>query len=70
MDLHKSSFRIFIVLIISMVCINVTIAQEKKVASTSPQLYNEIAKMDSIIFDAFNHQNIRLGSCHTNRNEQ
>jgi hypothetical protein len=31
-------------------------AQEKKVAPASQELYKEIAKMDSILFDAFNHQ--------------
>jgi hypothetical protein len=29
-------------------------AQEKKVASTSKELYNEIAAMDTFLFDAFN----------------
>jgi ketosteroid isomerase-like protein len=29
-------------------------AQEKKVASTSQELYNEIAAMDTLLFDAFN----------------
>jgi hypothetical protein len=29
-------------------------AQEKKVAPTSQELYNEIAKMDTVLFDAFN----------------
>jgi hypothetical protein len=33
-------------------------AQEKKVAPVSPQLYNEIAHMDSILFGAFNTQNM------------
>jgi PBP1b-binding outer membrane lipoprotein LpoB len=35
-------------------CINITHAQEKKVAPTSQELYNEIAAMDTVLFDAFN----------------
>lgn len=34
------------------------LAQEKKVAVVSPELYNEIAKMDSILFSAFNMQDM------------
>ena|SRR5436190_10174399 len=34
------------------------IAQEKKVAQTSKELFNEIAYMDSIMFAAFNTQNM------------
>jgi hypothetical protein len=37
---------------------NTTSAQEKKVAQTSKELFTEIAKMDSIIFEAFNTQNM------------
>ena len=33
-------------------------AQEKKVAPTPPALYNEIARMDSIVFAAFNRQDM------------
>jgi hypothetical protein len=33
-------------------------AQEKKVAPTSQELYDEIAFMDSILFNAFNTQNM------------
>ncbi len=33
-------------------------AQEKKVAATSDALFTEIAKMDSILFRAFNTQNM------------
>lgn len=36
----------------------VVFAQEKKVAQTSTELYNEIAAMDSIMFEAFNNQNM------------
>lgn len=34
------------------------IAQEKKIAQTSKELYTEIATMDSIMFQAFNTQNM------------
>ena len=34
------------------------VAQEKKVAQTSKELFNEIATMDSIMFEAFNTQNM------------
>jgi len=37
---------------------NAIVAQEKKVAATSKELYDEIAKMDSILFDAFNKQDM------------
>jgi hypothetical protein len=33
---------------------NISQAQEKKVAPTSQELYNEIAAMDTVLFDAFN----------------
>lgn len=34
-------------------------AQEKKVAHTSKELFNEIARMDSVMFEAFNTQNMQ-----------
>ena len=37
---------------------NTGIAQENKIAPTSKELYYEIAAMDSILFDAFNMQNM------------
>lgn len=37
---------------------NSVFAQEKKVAQTSKELFNEIATMDSIMFKAFNTQNM------------
>jgi len=39
---------------------NVTSAQEKKVAPTSRELYNEIVHMDSVMFNAFNTQNMSV----------
>ena len=41
-----------------LLCSQITVAQEKKVAPTSASLYNEIAQMDSIMFDAFNRQQL------------
>jgi ketosteroid isomerase-like protein len=41
-----------------MVKMNSIHAQEKKVAQTSKELYTEIAKMDSTLFEAFNTQNM------------
>lgn len=35
-------------------------AQEKKVAPTSTELYNEIERMDTALFDAFNTQNMAV----------
>ena len=34
------------------------VAQEKKVAQTSQELFNEIAHLDSVLFEAFNTQNM------------
>ncbi len=39
---------------------NFVVAQEKKVAQTSKELFNEIATMDSILFEAFNTQNMEI----------
>lgn len=47
---HKVCFLFFLFLIGS----NLSQAQEKKVAPTSQELYNEIAAMDTMLFDAFN----------------
>lgn len=51
----KHFFRINTFLI-CLLCFGITYseAQEKKVAPTSPELYNEIAAMDTLLFDAFN----------------
>ena len=45
---------VYLITLLFITCIN---AQEKKVAPTSNELYSEIAKMDSIVFDYFNTQN-------------
>ncbi|WP_207492639.1 nuclear transport factor 2 family protein [Aridibaculum aurantiacum] len=49
-------FKIFVTLFV--IIAFHTNAQEKKVAPTSPELYNKIAEMDSVLFDAFNKQNM------------
>ncbi len=41
-----------------LIIINSASAQEKKVAPTSQELYNEIARMDSVLFNAFNTQDM------------
>ncbi len=46
--------RSFFALIITLTLTQSAIAQENKVAPTSLELYKEIAKMDSIMFAAFN----------------
>ena len=43
---------------LSMLSINQSYAQEKKVAPTSQELYNTIAHMDSVMFAAFNRQDM------------
>jgi hypothetical protein len=47
-------------LIVAIVFANCVNAQKKKVASTSQELYNEIVHMDSIMFNAFNIQNMAV----------
>ncbi len=39
--------------------INTTSSQEKKVAQTTKELFTEIAKLDSTVFEAFNKQNMQ-----------
>ncbi|MEO5776600.1 MAG: nuclear transport factor 2 family protein [Flavobacterium sp.] len=45
---------LFLVFFFTIICQ----AQEKKVAPTSSELFNEIEKMDAVVFDAFNTQNM------------
>ena len=47
-----------ILVIASIYFTSFTSAQEKKVAATSQELYVEIAHMDSVMFNAFNTQNM------------
>ena len=57
MSLITSTKSIFL-FIFSLIIINGAIAQEKKVAQTSQELYNEIAHMDSVMFNAFNNRDM------------
>jgi Domain of unknown function (DUF4440) len=50
--------RFTFILLATMFCFLFVRAQEKKVAPTSKELYNEIAHMDSLVFNAFNSQNM------------
>ena len=44
----------------SFLLINLSAAQEKKVAPTSTALFNKIALLDSVLFDAFNNQRMDI----------
>jgi Domain of unknown function (DUF4440) len=50
--------KIISALITGLLLINCLKAQEKKIAPTSAELYHDIANMDSIMFNAFNTQNM------------
>lgn len=52
--------KIILAFIFTWAFINSVTAQEKKVAQTTPALFNEIALMDSILFNAFNTQNMEV----------
>ncbi len=52
----KIVFALSAALILSMM--HAALAQEKKVAQTSQELYNEIARADSLMFTAFNKQDL------------
>ena len=60
MHLHKFLFmaKVILAFTVAIAFFNYATAQEKKVAPTSQALYNQIAKMDSILFAAFNTQNM------------
>ncbi len=49
---------VFIVLLITLSFTTRVVAQERKVAPTTQALFNEIAHMDSVMFDAFNTQDM------------
>ncbi|MEP7165481.1 MAG: nuclear transport factor 2 family protein [Ferruginibacter sp.] len=59
MYLRKFLPALAIIALITLINIPV-IAQEKKIAPTSQSLFNEIAHMDSVLFNAFNTQNMNL----------
>ena len=48
---------IFIAVVLPTILLSAN-AQEKKVAPTTQALYNEIAQIDSVMFDAFNRQDM------------
>ena len=48
----------FVLLAVSLFTDGSIFAQEKKVAQTSKELYNEIAYMDSVMFNAFNNRDM------------
>lgn len=55
----KAKIYILVVFVIALSFIIPSVnAQEKKVAPTSQELYDEIAFMDSVMFNAFNTQNM------------
>jgi len=54
----KKSTCTSLVILSLMLCFVQVNAQEKKVAPTPQALYNEIARMDSILFAAFNRQDM------------
>jgi Domain of unknown function (DUF4440) len=56
MKVYQRTGTILLFITISFFCNSIS-AQEKKVAPTSQDLYNEIALMDSTIFSYFNTQN-------------
>ena len=58
MNINKLIQRFTLGLIIIFISMNAAIAQEKKLAATTAELFNEIARMDSIMFEAFNTQNM------------
>ena len=54
----KTGYIFLIAMVTWLTSLHTSFAQEKKVAQTSKELYNEIAKADSIMFAAFNTQNM------------
>ncbi|GAB2809277.1 nuclear transport factor 2 family protein [Ferruginibacter profundus] len=56
MIIKKNTTKLFAVLSITLLLNIAANAQEKKVAQTPQELYNEIAHMDSVIFGYFNTQ--------------
>ena len=55
--INLNKFKLTLLLLLSFSII--VSAQEKKVAPTSKELYHEIEQMDSIMFQAFNSQNMK-----------
>ena len=60
MRAHRIIPRIIFIPIITFAFTISVNAQERKVAQTEPSLFSEIARMDSIMFSAFNIQNMEI----------
>jgi ketosteroid isomerase-like protein len=58
MNLKQNPGKVMIIVTCMMASL-LSYAQEKKVAPTSKALYNEIAHMDSVLFAAFNKQDMK-----------
>jgi ketosteroid isomerase-like protein len=56
--MRKCISRMFLIAVLTHAFIISATAQEKKVAATTQELFKEIAYMDSVIFEAFNTQNM------------
>lgn len=55
---HKIAFNLFFSCFALLICLHPVSAQEKKQAPTSAGLFKEIKMMDSVLFQAFNTQNM------------
>jgi hypothetical protein len=55
---NNNSIKSILVLLVSIVLTNSSMAQSKNESTESKILYNEIAHMDSVLFEAYNTQNI------------
>ena len=53
MNLNKIVFKLILILF----CFK-TVAQEKKIAATSKELYKQVAHLDSLVFNAFNNRDM------------
>ena len=60
MRAHRIIPRIIFIPIITLAFTISVNAQERKVAQTEPSLFNEIVRVDSIMFSAFNIQNMEI----------
>ena len=58
MGSNKFIRNLILLLLAPLLFVSPAIAQEKKVAPTSEHLFSEIAYMDSVMFEAFNTQNM------------
>jgi hypothetical protein len=58
MKQNKIILNLIFILTVAFAGMDQAIAQDKKVAPTSKELFNEIARQDSLLFEAFNTQNM------------